>query len=54
MGNGGGRPTGTERYREQLKGGQAGARMTTGIQSEKASVGGERVRVPGVLRVEGC
>ena len=54
MGNGGGRLTGTERDRERRKGRQAGVRRATGIGSENASVGGECVGVPGVLKLEGC
>ena len=54
LGNGRGRPTGTETDRERQKGRQTGVRRTMGIGSEKASVGGERVGVPGVLRVKGC
>ena len=52
--NGRGRPTGTETDRERRKGRQSGARRTTDIRSEKTSVGGERVGVPGVLQVKGC
>ena len=54
MGNRGGRTTGKVRDMGHRKGGQAGVRRETGIGSEKASIGGECVGVPGFLRVERC
>ena len=54
MGNGRRRPVGTEQDRERRKGRQAVSRRETGIGSANASVGGERVGVPGVLWVKGC
>ena len=54
MGNGRGRPTGTEADRERRKGRQTGARRTAEIRRKKASVGGERGGLPGVLRGRGC
>ena len=47
----GGTATGTETDRNRR---QAGARRTTGIESEKEYVGGKRGRVPGVLKGKGC
>ena len=45
---------GAETDRERQKRRQAGVRRTTRIGTEKASVGGESVGLPGVLRVKVC
>ena len=54
VGNGRGRPMGTETDREQKKGSQTGAMRPTGFGRENMTVGGERGGVPGVLRGRGC
>ena len=53
-GNGRGRTAETEMDREGRKERQTGARRPTGIGREKATVGGERDGVPGVLQGREC
>ena len=53
-GNGRDQPTGQGTDKERLKGRRTEARRPAGSGREKAKVGGERDRVPGVLRGRKC